>query len=241
MLWFVQDGPVAIGDQIVFGDPMNRSLPFTLAIAIALPFATMPAIVSAHAAAAPMSHGMAASPAPSKLAQTLRTLWLGHVEAVRDYVLAAHGHDAAKSKAAGDHVVANAKQIAAAVGSFYGKPAGDKMLTLLAGHWGAVKAYADATFAHDDAGRAQSMQSLNANAKDIADFLSGANPNLPQPTLLSLLTTHGAHHIAQIQEIDAGDTAGEAKTWDAMRAHMVVIADALAGGIAKQFPDKAKG
>jgi len=56
---------------------MNRSLPLTLAMAIVLPFAAVPAVVSAHAAAAPMSHGMAASPAPSKLAQTLRTLWLG--------------------------------------------------------------------------------------------------------------------------------------------------------------------
>jgi hypothetical protein len=224
---------------------LNRLHRLTLTIAIALPFAAMPMLASAHTAhadaAAPMTHDMAASPAPSKLAQTLRTLWLGHVEAVRGYVFAAHEHNAAKSKAAGDRVVANAKQIAGAVGSFYGKPAGDQMLTLLAGHWGAVKAYTDATFAHDDAGRTQAMQNLNANAKDIADFLSGANPNLPQATLLSLLTAHGAHHIAQIQEVESGDKAGEAKTWDAMRAHMLVIADALAGGIAKQFPDKVKG
>ena len=228
---------------------MNRLLQFTFAIALALPLAAasmLASACSAHAAAAPMAHAamtheMATTLAPSKLAQTLRTLWLGHVEAVRGYVFAAHDHNAAKSKAAGDHVVANAKQIAAAVGSFYGKAAGDQMMTLLAGHWGAVKAYADATFAHDDAGRTQAMNNLNANAKDIADFLSGANPNLPQPTLLSLLAAHGAHHIAQIQEVEAGDKAGEAKTWDAMRAHMVVIADALAGGIAKQFPDKVKG
>ncbi len=221
---------------------MNRSLQLALAIAIALFFVAMPTVASAHAATAtPMAHDMAATPAPSKLAQTLRTLWLGHVEAVRAYVVAAHGHDAVKSKAAADHVVANAKQIAAAVGSFYGKPAGERMLALLAGHWGAVKAYADASFAHDDAGRTQAMADLNANAKDIADFLSGANPNLPQATLFSLLATHGAHHIAQVQEIEAGDAAGEAKTWTAMRAHMVVLADALAGGIAKQFPDKAKG
>jgi hypothetical protein len=228
---------------------MNRPLQFTFAIALALPLAAVSMLASAcsaHAAAAPiahaaMTHDMATTAAPSKLAQTLRTLWLGHVEAVRGYVFAAHDHNAAKSKAAGDHVVANAKQIAAAVGSFYGKAAGDQMMTLLAGHWGSVKAYADATFAHDDAGRTQAMNNLNANAKDIADFLSGANPNLPQPTLLSLLAAHGAHHIAQIQEVEVGDKAGEAKTWDAMRAHMVVIADALAGGIAKQFPDKVKG
>ncbi len=219
---------------------MNRPMQLVLAIVIALPFAATPMIASA-ATAAPMTHDMTTSPAPSKLAQTLRTLWLGHVEAVRMYDFAAHDHNAAKSKIAADHVVANAKQIAGAVGSFYGKPAGDKMMTLLAGHWGAVKAYADATFAHDSAGQNKAIQNLNANAKDIADFLSGANPNLPQATLLSLLAAHGAHHIAQDQEIEAGDKAGEAKTWDAMRAHMVVIADALAGGIAKQFPDKVKG
>lgn len=219
---------------------MSRPLQLALSIAITLSFAAT-TFASAHAAAAPMAHARATTPAPSKLAQTLRTLWLGHVEAVRVYVFAAHDHNSAKSKAAADHVVVNARQIAAAVGSFYGKPAGDKMMGLLAGHWDAVKAYADATFAHDGSGQAQAMQNLNANAKDIADFLSGANPNLPQTTLLSLLTTHGAHHIAQDQEIEAGDAAGEAKTWEAMRAHMIVIADALAGGIAKQFPDKVKG
>ena len=221
---------------------MNRPLPLTLAIALAFSIAAMPAIASSHATApAAMSHYMPTTPAPSKLAQTLRTLWLGHVDAVRDYVVAAHAHNAAKEKSATDHVVANAKQIAAAVGSFYGKAAGDEMMTLLAGHWGAVKAYADTTFAHNEAGRTAAMNDINSNAKAIADFLSGANPNLPQATLLSLLTAHGAHHMAQIMEIESGDKAGEAKTWDAMQAHMIVIADALAGGIAKQFPDKTKG
>jgi len=219
---------------------MNRPLSFLLALALPLASAA-PIAATAHP-----GHGadlaLAATPAaPSKLAQTLRTLWQGHIEAVRAYVFAAHAHDGAQSKAAADQVVANAKQIAGAVGSFYGKPAGEKMLTLLAGHWGAVKAYADATFAKDEAGRSKATAELNANAKDIADFLSGANPYLPQATLLSLLAAHGAHHIGEIQQVASGDKAGELKTWAAMQAHMVVIADALAGGIAIQFPDKAKG
>ena len=53
------------------------------------------------------------------------------------------------------------------------------------------------------------------------------------------MLAHGAHHSQQIQQIMAGDTAGEATTWTAMQAHMDTIADALAGAIAKQFPDKA--
>jgi hypothetical protein len=218
---------------------MTRFISFkhrALAAALALPFAAALPDAIAHPG---HDHAPAtAASAPTKLALTLRSLWLGHVEAVRGYVFAAHDHDAAKSKAAADQVVANAKQIAGAVGSFYGKSAGDQMLTLLAGHWGAVKAYADSTFAHDEAGRNAAMADLNANAKQIADFLSSANPYLPQTTLLSLLTAHGAHHIAQAMEVETGDSVTEAKTWDAMKAHMIVIADALAGGIAKQFPDK---
>lgn len=44
----------------------------------------------------------------------------------------------------------------------------------------------------------------------------------------------------QAQQIMTGDTAAEARTWIAMQAHMDVIADALAGAIARQFPDQAR-
>jgi hypothetical protein len=37
----------------------------------------------------------------------------------------------------------------------------------------------------------------------------------------------------------SGDMQGEKATWAAMQQHMDVIADALAGAIAKQFPAKA--
>jgi len=89
------------------------------------------------------------------------------------------------------------------------------------------------------AGQAKAMDTLNANGAEIARFLAGANPNLPEPTLLSLLTGHVAHHATQIRQIMASDSKGEAATWDAMQKHMDTVADALAAGIAKQFPDQA--
>jgi hypothetical protein len=61
---------------------------------------------------------------------------------------------------------------------------------------------------------------------------------LPRQTLESLLTAHGAHHLQQNQQLAKGDRANEARTWDAMRAHIYSISDALAQAIAKQFPDK---
>ena len=195
----------------------------------------------AAAAAPAMSHAPAADaavPAP-KLQAAMRDLWHGHVVHTRDYALAVHANDKAKAKAAADAVVANAKQISDAVAGFYGKAGGARMLELLGGHWGAVKALTDARAKSDGAAADKAMGDLTANASEIAKFLAGANPNLPEADVRGLLLAHGAHHAQQIQQVMAGDTAGEATTWTAMQKHMDAIADALAAAIAKQFPDKA--
>ncbi len=73
---------------------------------------------------------------------------------------------------------------------------------------------------------------------ELAAFLNSANPNWPKQTLMGLLMAHGAYHIAQIDQVNMKDLASEAKTWDEMKKHIYVIADALADGIVKQFPKK---
>ena len=191
---------------------------------------------AATEAAAPAE--AAAVPAP-QLQAAMRDLWHGHIVHARDYAIAVHAGNDADAKAAADAVVENAKQIAGAVAGFYGEAGGDQMLTLLGGHWGAVKAMTDARADGDEAAASQAMTDLTANASEIAKFLASANPNLPEDTVRGLLLAHGAHHSQQINLILADDTAGEATEWTAMQSHMDMIADALAGAIAKQFPDKA--
>jgi hypothetical protein len=203
----------------------------TTGLALAAP---APHDMNAMAQAAP-----AATVAAPKLQAAMRQLWHGHVVHTREYAMAVHAHDTAKAKAAEEAVVANAKQIADAVAGFYGKPAGEQTLQLLAGHWGGVKALTDATAANDMAAEQKAMSDLNTNVTAIAKFFSGANPNLPENAVQSLFATHVAHHATQIQQIMKGDSKDEQTTWTAMQAHMNTIADALAGGIAKQFPDKA--
>jgi len=189
-------------------------------------------------------HIAAATPAPSvstKLQATrtaLRDLWHGHVVAVRKVVVAGIAKNkAAKAKAEAE-VVDNAHAIAGAIEPYYGAPARDQLFTLLAGHYGAVKAYFEASLAKDAKKESEATDQITTNAEAIAKFLSGANPNLPEATLLELLQVHGSHHISQIQQLIAKDHAGEAATWKEMTDHMNVIADALADGIAKQFPAK---
>jgi hypothetical protein len=211
-----------------------KYLTYLLISGLLLPPGVQAHDAAVHAAPAPA----AAVPAP-KLQATLRALWHGHIEKTRAYAYAVKGGDAARNEAAAKAVVANARQLADAVAGFYGAPAGERMLALLAGHWGAVKAMTDAELAGDRAGVNNAMATLTRNAGEIAVFLSGANPYLPQDAVRGLLLAHGAHHAAQIGEVMRGDRNAEARTWAAMQQHMDTIADAMAGALAKQFPQKA--
>ncbi len=175
----------------------------------------------------------------AELQMTLRDLWVGHIFWVRSVVFASKAGDVEATKVAEQNVVDNAKEIAAAVGSFYGKEAGDKLFGLLAGHYGAIKEYLTASLSGSKEGKDAAVEKLKKNAEEIAVFLNGANPkNWPKDTLVSLLLAHGGHHIAQIDAVVAKDYVAEARTWDAMKKHIYTIADALAGGIEKQFPKK---
>ncbi len=218
---------------------MRHLLP-TLAAAACVAALPGPALsaVTHHAAA---SATTAPTTVSVKLADTrdaLRGLWFGHIFWVRNVVVARLHGDAAAAKAAEAEVVANAKAIAGAVEPFYGKAASDKLFGLLAGHWGAISDYLDATRANSQEGQNEAFTKLNANANDIAALLAGANPHWPVATLRGLLTAHGAHHVQQIQQLHAGQFDAEARTWAAMAEHMNVIADALANGLAAQFPDR---
>jgi len=168
----------------------------------------------------------------------LRDLWIGHVFWIRNVVVAELAGDASARQVAEKQVVANAQSIAASIEPFYGAEAKEKLFTLLASHYGAVKAYLDASIAKNGGKQTEATSQLIGNAGEIASFLSSANPYLPKDTVEGLLQAHGGHHIAQIQQLQAKDYAGEAQTWADMSQHMYVIADALADALARQFPAK---
>lgn len=204
-----------------------------LAAALAL---ALPGIASAHDAPAREQATITATFAATQ--DALRDLWIGHVFWVRAVVDARfEGNDDA-AKAAEQQVVANAQAIAGAIEPFYGQAASTQLFELLAGHWGAISSYLDATIAANKADQDAAFQELVDNANAIAQFLGGANPYWPVDTVSGLLMAHGSHHAQQIQEFAAGDFEQEAKTWNMMKDHMYVIADALTGGLAQQFPDK---
>lgn len=211
---------------------MKLQLALILAATLAV---ALPDFASAHDRTATDST-TTATLADTKAA--LRDLWVSHIFWVRNVVDARFEGNERAAKVAERQVVANAKAIAGSIEPFYGAGASEKLFGQLAGHWGAISDYLDATRADSKTDQDTAFQQLVDNANEIATFLGGANPHLPVDTLRSLLTAHGSHHVQQIRQFDAGQFKQEAETWAMMKDHMYVIADALAGGIAKQFPDK---
>jgi hypothetical protein len=168
-------------------------------------------------------------------AASLKDLWLGHIFWVRNVSIAAIDKNDASLKIAEQQAVANAHAIAATIEPFYGAAAKDRFFKLLAGHYGAVKAYLLASVAGDSSAQATATQSLTTNAGQIATFLSEANPYLSKDTVQGLLLAHGGHHIQQIQQLKDRNYEAEAQTWDEMKKHVYQIADATADALAKQF------
>jgi hypothetical protein len=180
-------------------------------------------------------------PRTAKTAQTagvLRDLWVDHIFWVRAVTIAVINKQDAAGKVAEQQAVENAKSIAASIEPFYGTAAKDSFFKLLAGHYGAVKAYLVATVASDAAAQSTATQSLTSNADEIASFLSKANPYLPKDAVQGLLLAHGGHHIQQIQQLKDGKYEAEAHTWEEMKKHVYQIADATADALAKQFAKK---
>lgn len=201
---------------------------------------TLSPIACAHSADSTASSGSRAATAdPIKVAETkavLRDLWLGHILSIRNVAVATMDQNAAARRAAEAGVVANAEQIARSIEPFYGKPAADKLMTLLAGHYQGIREHLDATVAGSASQQDSAVKALTANAAEISTFLSGANPNLPKDTLMGLLMAHAAHHLTQFQQLKEGDYAREAETWNGMKQHIYLVADALTQALAAQFP-----
>jgi len=219
-----------------------KSLTVACALVLGSSLALAAPVAFAHQAspATPAASAPATAPSAPKLHAAMRSLLHGHIVATRDYALAVHAGNNANAQQAEAAGVANAKQIANAVAGFYGEAAGKQFLNLLAGHWGGVKALTDAAKTRDAAGEQKAMQDLANNGTQIAKFLAGANPNLPEETVKGLWMMHVSDHKTQVDQMMSNAPAAEQnQTWDHMQKHADTIADALAGAIAKQFPQKA--
>jgi len=172
------------------------------------------------------------------LQAVLRDEWSRHLFWIRNVVLDNAKNDRQSRDFAEKAVAANARDIARTFMPFYGEAASERLYTLLTKHYGAVKAYSQATVAGNKRQQDAAMTQLALNIDEIAVFFSGINPHLSKDAVRGLFATHVDHHVAQITKFQDGDYAGEEEAWPAMEHHIYVIADALTAALVKQFPRK---
>ena len=173
----------------------------------------------------------------TSLRLALARLWADHVIWTRQYIISAVANAPDTDKAAA-RLLKNQDDIGAAVGSIYGEAAGAKLTELLRQHIMTAVEIVDAAKKNDDSRFKKANDDWDRNAEAIASFLSSANPNWPQRDVADLLMQHlnltrkelTAHmHHKREEDVEA---------FDQILTEILTVADVLATGIVKQYPEK---
>ncbi len=140
-----------------------------------------------------------------------------------------------------DRLLQNQKDIGAAIAPFYGKEAGDKLAALLTIHIKQAVPVLTAAKNNDKVALDKALADWYANAKDIADFLTAANPkNWPATATQPMMKTHIDQTTAYAVDLLKNDYTNAVIKFDEARQHMSEMGTVLASGIIKQFPEKFK-
>lgn len=130
----------------------------------------------------------------------------------------------------------NSVALSEAIGDIYGEEAEEAFLGLWREHIDMFVDYTTARASDDQEGMDAAVDDLTQYSQDFGAFLEGANPNLPADVVATELETHASSLIEAIDAVVTGDADGFSKL-RAAAGHMPMTANALAGGIAAQFPE----
>ena len=178
-----------------------------------------------------------ASMAATDLKSAMRQLWEEHITYTRNYIISDLAGLPDKDSVA-KRLLRNQDDIGNAIKPYYGQAAGAKLSALLRDHIMVATEVVAAAKSGDKAKLAAAQGKWSANGKQIAAFLSAANPNWPKATLESMLQKHLDLTTGEVVGRLTGNFDADIRSYDAGHVHMMMFSDALANGIVKQFPDK---
>ena len=174
-----------------------------------------------------------------ELRMGMRMLWEEHITYTRNYIISALA-DLPDRDAVAQRLLKNQDDIGNAIKPFYGDQAGQKLTSLLRDHISIATEVVKAAKASNNEQLDAAQKKWSANGKEIAAFLSSANPNWPKSALEGMLQKHLDLTTGEVVGRLKKDWAADIKSYDEGHAHMLMFADALTDGIAKQFPEKLK-
>jgi hypothetical protein len=173
-----------------------------------------------------------------QLHEGMRKLWSDHMHWTLSTIDAFFNNQNALSSNM-TRLLQNQKDIGEAIVPYYGQAAGDQLADLLTEHINLAVPVLQAAKAGDQAALQTAVANWNQNAKDIANFLTTANPeNWPQSATEPALLHHIEHTVDYSVKIMHGDYEGANKSFEHALEHMLELADTLSEGIRNQFPNK---
>lgn len=176
--------------------------------------------------------------APLAFQQAMRKLWEDHIQWTRYYIIAALV-DLPEADAAAQRLLQNQVDIGNAIKPFYGEEAGNQLATLLTDHILIATELLAAAKSGDQAAFKDANQRWHENADEVAAFLSAANPE--HWALDEMKAMMQTHLILTLQEATArlnGDWSGDVAAYDEIHGQILRMADMLAIGIIRQFPEQ---
>ncbi|MEZ5321150.1 MAG: hypothetical protein R2698_03530 [Microthrixaceae bacterium] len=184
------------------------------------------------------SHGGTSASKEIGLHASMRKLWSDHMQWTFATVDSFFHNDAAVQPEL-DRLLRNQTDIGQAVVPFYGEQAGEALGTLLTTHIQQAVPVLKAAKANDKAALDAALDDWYANAKEIADLLSKANPKQwPTSATEPMMKAHIEQTTAYATDLLKGDYTSAIHHYDEAYDHMMMLADTLSNGIVSQFPDR---
>lgn len=215
---------------------MKKIVSYILAAFIVL---TIVSISSAEPAKDKTTAKMLCNESVVDLRMAMRKLWEEHITYTRNYIISALADSGDAGKVA-ERLLKNQDDIGDAIKPIYGDEAGEKLSVLLRDHiLIAAEVVKAAKMGNNDEVQ-KANKKWEANADDIAAFLSSANPNWPKQDLTNMLYKHLALTTGEVVSRLHKDWPADIDYYDKGHAHMLMFADTLTDGIVTQFPAKFK-
>jgi hypothetical protein len=166
----------------------------------------------------------------------MRKLWEDHVTWTR-LAIVTFADGSAGFQATAARLLQNQVDIGDAIKPLYGDEAGAQLTALLHDHITIAVEILQAAKAGDTGAFNDASDRWYANADDIADFLSAANPRFwPNATMRADMKTHLDQTLAEAADELAGNYAASVADYEPVHLHILALADTLSRGIIGQFP-----
>lgn len=165
----------------------------------------------------------------------LRMLWDEHVVWTRMFIMSVADNTTDKSVVT-TRLLKNYDDMADAFKPYYGNQTGDKYGDLIEEHLLTAASLVEAAKAGNNTAAAAAEKKWYANADDIATFETSINPNWDKTARTSMWHNHldltKAEAVARLTKNYTADI----NDFDMIEAQAMMMADSIADGIVKQFP-----